>query len=216
MIRHHSFLDHIILRDSPSIYFGYSPIGLWDSLSGYVHPGIACPAFQASDWLGAFWSSLSGDSAPIPTIIKKMKTFLEIEGKMGPIPQPISSQYRPPQPNTNPKVRRDNAVEKRKRVVPTKRPNEMAVQPPATISKVPEGPENRPPPLEKAPVYKSTPWPGDGKMSGNLFEDRNWLLPPNYLNNDCKKATSPKSTIKEEPKTGKWGEMQIGTRLPLL
>ena len=39
-------------------------------------------------------------------------------------------------------------------------------------------------------------------MSGNLFEDRNWLLPPNYLNNDCKNATSPKSPIKEEPKTG--------------
>ena len=39
-------------------------------------------------------------------------------------------------------------------------------------------------------------------MSGNLFEDRNWLLPPNYLNKDCKKATSPKSLIKEEPKTG--------------
>ena len=30
-----------------------------------------------------------------PTIIKKMKTFLEVEGKMGPIPQPASSQYRP-------------------------------------------------------------------------------------------------------------------------
>ena len=47
-------------------------------------------------------------------------------------------------------------------------------------------------------------------MSGNLFEDRKWLLPSNYLNNVCKKATSPKSTIKEEPKTGEqekcgWG-----------
>ena len=59
--------------------------------------------------------------------------------KMGPIPQPTSSQYRPPQPDMNPKVRKDNAAEKRKRVVPTKRfrpstapkPNETAVQPPA-------------------------------------------------------------------------------------
>ena len=25
-------------------------------------------------------------------------------------------------------------------------------------------------------VCESTPWPGMGKMSGNLFEDRNWLL----------------------------------------
>ena len=49
---------------------------------------------------------------PHPTIIKKMKTFLEVEGKMGPIPQPTSSQYRPPQLDTNPKVRKDNAAEK--------------------------------------------------------------------------------------------------------
>ena len=58
---------------------------------------------------------------PYPTIIKKMKTFLEVEGKMGPIPQPTSIQYRPPQPDTNPKVRKDNAAEKRKRAAPTKR-----------------------------------------------------------------------------------------------
>ena len=56
-----------------------------------------------------------------PTIIKKMKTFLEVEGKMGPIHQPTSSQYRPPQPDTNPKFRKDDIVEKRKRAVPTKR-----------------------------------------------------------------------------------------------
>ena len=47
-------------RDSPSIYLGYSSIELWDSLSVYVHPGIACLAFWASVWLGAFWASLSG------------------------------------------------------------------------------------------------------------------------------------------------------------
>ena len=129
---------------------------------------------------------------------------------MGPIPQPTSSQYRPPQLDTNPKVRKENAAEKRKRAVPTKRfrpspapkPTETGVQPPGTVSKVPEAPENRPPPLEKAPVCKSTPWPGAGRMSGNLFEERNWLLPPNYLNNDCKNATSPKTPTKEEPKTG--------------
>ena len=96
---------------------------------------------------------------PHPAIIKKRKTFLEVEGKMGSIPQPASSQYRPPQPDTNPKVRKDNAAEKRKRAVPTKRfrpstapkPKETAVQTPATAPKVPKAPENRPPPLEKAP-----------------------------------------------------------------
>ena len=135
-----------------------------------------------------------------------MKTFLEVEGKMGPIPQP-ASKYRPPQPDTNPMVRKDNAVEKRKRVVLTKRfrpsaapkPSETAVQPPATVSKVPEAPESRPPPLEKAQICESTPLPSAGRKSGNLFEDRNWLLPPNYLNNDYKNTASPKSPIKEEP-----------------
>ena len=41
-------------------YLRYSPIELWDSLSAYAHPGIACLASRASDWLGAFWASLSG------------------------------------------------------------------------------------------------------------------------------------------------------------
>ena len=56
--------------------------------------------------------------------------------------------------------------------------------------------------LREGPFNESTPWPGAGRMSGNFFEDRNLLLPPNYLNNDHKKGTSPKSTTKEEPKTG--------------
>ena len=74
---------------------------------------------------------------PHPTIVKKMRTFLEVEGKMGPVPQPASSQYRPPQPDTNPNIRKDMATERRKRVAPTKRlrantttkPNETAVCP---------------------------------------------------------------------------------------
>ena len=141
---------------------------------------------------------------PHPTIIKKMKTFLEVEEIMGPIPQPTRSQYRPPQLDTNPNVRKDNAMEKRKRAAPTKRfrpsaapkPSETAMHPPATVSKAPvnvkpqtDDAENRPPPLENAPVHESTPWPGAGRMSGNLFKDRNWLLPPNYLNSDSKNAT---------------------------
>ena len=152
-----------------------------------------------------------------------MKTFLEVEGKMGPLSQPASSQYRPPQPDTNPKVTKDNTVEKRKRAVPTKRfrpsaapkPSETAAQPPATVSKVPEAPKNRLPPLEKSHVCKSTPWPGAGRMSGNLFEDRNWLLPPNYLNNNRKNANSPKSPIKEEPKTGEQEKCGWGPNCPL-
>ena len=82
---------------------------------------------------------------PHPTIVKKMTTFLEVEGKMGPMPQPTSSQYRPPQLDTNPNVRKDKPTEKRKRAVPTKRfkpntnpkPSDAAVHLPMTISKAP-------------------------------------------------------------------------------
>ena len=167
---------------------------------------------------------------PHPTIIKKMRTFLEIEGKMGLIPQPTSSQYRPPQPDTNPNVRKDKAMGKRKRAAPTKkfrlntasRPSDTATCPSTTISKAPNNAkpqayasENRPPPLEDAPVHKSTPWPSAGKMSGNLFKERkDCLLPPNYLNNDNKditSVTSPKPPIKEEPKIGEQSIISLRT-----
>ena len=66
-------------------------------------------------------------------------------------------------------------------------------------------PESRTPPLENVSVHKGTPWPGAGRMSGNLFEDRNWLLPPNYWDsenkNEHKNVTgiiSPRCPIKEE------------------
>ena len=145
------------------------------------------------------------------TIVKKMRTLLEVEGKMGLISQPASSQYRPPQPNTNPNIRKDKAMEKRKRTAPTKRfrrntasrPSETTMHLPVTNSKAQinvkpqtDASENRPQPLENAPVCESTPWPGAGKMSGNLFEERkDWLLAPNHLNNgnkDTMGVASPK------------------------
>ena len=73
---------------------------------------------------------------------------------------------------------------------------------------------------ENVPVCESTPWPGAGKVSGNLFEDRNRLLLPNYLDNENKNEhknmtsiTSPRPPVKEEePKVNeqsaekcKWG-----------
>ena len=104
-----------------------------------------------------------------------MKTFLEVEGKMGPFP---CSQFRPPLPDTNPNIRKVNAVEKRKRAVP-KRFRPTAPKPTATCPLIPEAPpkpqtdvpDSRPPP--SVLVDESTPWPSTGKMSGNLFEDRN-------------------------------------------
>ena len=77
-----------------------------------------------------------------------MKTYLELEGKLGPIPQPQSNQFRPAQPDTNPHVRKKSkAIEKKKRLISTKkykvkvvaRPesNNATVQPPLTIPKAP-------------------------------------------------------------------------------
>ena len=81
--------------------------------------------------------------------------------------------------------------------------NEAAVCPHATVSKA-STPDNTPPLLEDAPVCKSTPWPEAGKISGNLFKERkDWLLPPNYLDNNTKgsaSVTNPKPPIKKEPK----------------
>ena len=119
-----------------------------------------------------------------------MRTFLEVKGKLGPIPQSSSNQYKLPQPDTNPNVKKDNkATEKRKRVMPTKRfrvniaikPNEAPTHPPTTVSKTStEGTlDNRPLPLEDAPICKGTPWPEAGKISGNLLkkEKTGYFLP---------------------------------------
>ena len=73
------------------------------------------------------------------------------------------------------------------------------------------------PPLPQAPpkpsngasstpmtVREDTPWPGTGKMSGNLFEERNWVLLKDYLVMEDKKedATAAKPPLKEYPKMG--------------
>ena len=152
---------------------------------------------------------------PHPTTIKKMKTYFKVEGTMGPIP---ASQFRPSLPDTNPNIRKNNTAEKRKRATPKKfRPS--TPKPTTACPLLPEAPpkpKNDVPdsqPLPSVTVHESTPWPGTDKMSGNLFEDRNWLLPPNYLDsgNENKTeneprivtgVTNPKPQIKEEePKT---------------
>ena len=134
---------------------------------------------------------------PHPTIIKKMKTFLEVEGKMGPLP---ASQFRPPLPDTNPNIRKDNTMEKRKRATPkrftpaTPKPTTMHLPSPEAPPKPKNDvPDSQPPP--SVPVHERTPWPGAGKMSGNLFEDRNWLLPPNYLDNGNENKTENEPKI---------------------
>ena len=142
---------------------------------------------------------------PHPTIIKKMRTFLELEGKLGLSPQSPSIQFRPSQTDTNPNARKSSKVtEKGMRIAATKRfkvkiaakpkLDEVTMQPPTTVSKAPtdlenqtssqEGtPENRPLPLDNAPICTGTPWPKVQKMLGSLLESRkDWLIPPNYDN----------------------------------
>ena len=134
---------------------------------------------------------------PHPTIIKKMKTFLEVEGKMGPIP---TSQFRPPLPDTNPNIRKDNATEKGKRAMPKRfRPATPKLTtahlpiPKAPTKHKADVPGSQSPP--SVPVHKSTPWLGTGKMSGDLFEDRNWLLQPNYVDNANENRTENEHKI---------------------
>ena len=50
---------------------------------------------------------------PHPNIVKKMKTFLEVENKMGPIIPAMVSQFRPPLPETNPNIRKGDSTEKK-------------------------------------------------------------------------------------------------------
>ena len=76
-----------------------------------------------------------------PTIIKKMKTFLEVEGKMGPIPTP-SSQFRPLLPDTNPNIRKDTVTEKRKRATPKKKFRPATPRPTAACPPLPEAHQN--------------------------------------------------------------------------
>ena len=107
---------------------------------------------------------------PQSTIMKKMKTYLELERKLGPKTQSQLKVFRPPQPNTNPQVRKESkATEKRKRLIPTKTykvkvvarpdPDNVTTELPQTDAKAPADSENQKPstsennpqPLEKFP-----------------------------------------------------------------
>ena len=106
---------------------------------------------------------------------------------MSPIPVPIS-QFISPLSDTNPNIRKNNATEKRKRAT-SKNFRPATPKPTTAHSSLPEAPpkSKNDAPIPSIPVCESTPWLGTGKMSGNLFEVRNWLLPPNYLDNGKEK-----------------------------
>ena len=91
-----------------------------------------------------------------------MKTFLEVENKMGPIiPAPVN-QFRPPLPETNPNVRKNNMTEMRKRATPKKKcrpatPKITTMCPP--LLEAPPKPKSS---ASSVPVREDTPWPGTG------------------------------------------------------
>ena len=143
---------------------------------------------------------------PHPNIIKKMRTFLEVENKMGPVIPALVSQFRPPLPETNPNIRKSDSTEKRKRALPKKK--FRPATPKATAMCLPL-PQTTPRPTNGASatpvtVREDTPWPDTGKMSGNLFVERNWAIPKDYLAIEDKKedATVAKPPPIEESKMG--------------
>ena len=131
---------------------------------------------------------------PHPTLIKKMRTYLKLEGKLGPKFHPQLDQSRPTQPNTNSLVRKETKVtDKRRKLIPTKRykvqvvakpestpkTSKTTMEPPITAPSVPmnsekENPpqestsDSNPLPLNSIPTHAGTPWPGAGKMSGKF------------------------------------------------
>ena len=112
-----------------------------------------------------------------PTIIKKMRTFLEVENKMGPIIPAPANQFRPPLPETNPNIRKYDMAEKRKKATPKKRFRPATPKTTTTCPPLLEAPPKPKSNTSPTPRREDTPWPSAGKMSGNLFQDRNWLLP---------------------------------------
>ena len=115
------------------------------------------------------------------------------------------NQFRPPLPETNPNVRKNDVTEKSKRATPKKKFRPANPKITATCPPLPEAPPKPMNSTPSVPAREDTPWPGAGKMSGNLFEDRNWLLPKNYLvtenkNESVTGVTSPRPPLKEEPK----------------
>ena len=117
------------------------------------------------------------ETPPTPTIVKKMRTFLEVEGKWLTLQLPAIGH--------KPQCQGGQGHRKRKRAAPP--PKDLGQQPPNLVKQLHthhnnfQGPNqcktpsrcfrNRPLPLEDALVCKSTPWPSVGKTSGNSLRE---------------------------------------------
>ena len=77
---------------------------------------------------------------PHLNMVKKMRTFLEVENKVGPIIPALASQYRPPLPEMNPNVRKGNVTEKRRTVTSKRRFRPVAPKATVMYSPLPQAP----------------------------------------------------------------------------
>ena len=159
---------------------------------------------------------------PHPNMVKKMRTFLEVENKMGPIIPAPAKQYRLPLPEMNPNVRKGNATRKRRTVTPKRRFRPVAPKATVTCSPLPNPPpkptSNAAAASMPATVRQDTPWPSAGRMSDNLFQDRNWLLPKDYLATEEKEEMAkpyPKEEDKMEEQDPKEEKCGWGPGCPL-
>ena len=125
---------------------------------------------------------------------------------MIPMPTP-NGQFRPPLPETNPNFHKNDNVEKRKTATPKRKCRPATPRIAAMHLPLPQAPQkssnNTTINSNNIPttIREDTPWPGAGKMSGNLFDDRNWLLLKGYLAIEDKKGDTTTPSLKEEPKT---------------
>ena len=106
----------------------------------------------------------------------------------------------------NPNVRKGNATKKRKTETPKRRFRPATPKATAMHLPLPQAPpkptSNAATASAPAMVRQDTPWPGAGKMSGNLFQDRNSLLPKGYLATEEEKEEMAKPYPIEEDKMG--------------
>ena len=91
------------------------------------------------------WTS---NLCPQPNMVKKMRTFLEVENKMGPIIPAQANQYRPPLPETNPNVRKGNTTEERRTVTLKRKFRLVVPKTTATCSPLPK-PHQNPPAMQQ-------------------------------------------------------------------
>ena len=88
---------------------------------------------------------------------------------MGPIIPVPANQLRPPFPETNPYVRKNDMTEKRKRATPKKKFRPATPKITTMCPHLLEAPPKPKSGASSVAIREDTPWPDAGKMSGNLF-----------------------------------------------